>query len=70
MSKASRIAAILADQDFCDTVTRAKAELTQKVMARATSGEDRADAMAEYHALDRLMARLRAVASDMDKEST
>lgn len=69
MSKADRIAAILADKDFCETVTRAKTELTQKVMARATSDEDRADAMAEFHALERLEARLRAVASDK-REST
>lgn len=54
-----RIAAIIADDDFKAVVADIEAGLTRKVMATATSSEDREKALTEYHALLRLMAVLR-----------
>lgn len=64
MSKSHRIRAILADDDFLSMVALMRDRLTKKVMAQATSDEDRQLALAEYHALDSLMAIMRSEASN------
>lgn len=53
-----RLAAIAADPDFQAFVASDKDRLTRKVMSAATSAEDREKALAEFHMLTRLQARL------------
>lgn len=53
-----RIASILKDEDFKELVSRMKADLTGRVMAKATDDEARATALAQFHALDTLVARM------------
>lgn len=61
---ADRIKALLADQDFSELVDRMKADLTKRVMARRTSDEDRASALAQFHALDTLLSQMRSEAQN------
>jgi len=70
MSRADRVSAILADEDFRGTVKALEDQLTRKVMGRQTSSEDRADALNQYHALQAVIASLRSVASDKEETST
>jgi len=65
--RANRISAILADQDFCETVKALESQLTRKVMSRATSSEDRAEALGQFHAMQAVLSALRAVASEKDE---
>lgn len=67
MSQAERISAILADTDFRETVTGLEAQLTRKVMGKATPPEDRAEALNLFHALQMLLSTLRSVASNKDE---
>lgn len=60
MALSERIAAILADADFGALVSGIEDQLTQRVMAPATSEEDRQKALAEYHALGRVLSAMRA----------
>ena len=50
-ARSDRIKAILADQDFQWAIERLEAQLTRKVMASATTEEDRAAALHTYHGL-------------------
>lgn len=59
MSKQRRIKSLLGDDDFLSVVSETRDALTKKVMRKATSDEERLQALAEYHALDTLMARMR-----------
>lgn len=59
MSKQHRIKSLLGDDDFLSVVQETRDALTKKVMRKGTSEQERLDALAEYHALDNLMARLR-----------
>lgn len=56
-----RIGEILSDPSFCALVDEMKSALVRKVMARSTPDEDRANALAEHHALERLEAHMRSV---------
>ena len=56
-----RIGEILSDPSFCALIDQMKAVSVGKVMARSTSDEDRAEALAEHHALDRLIAAMSSV---------
>lgn len=62
-AKSKRLAAILADDVFKETVEARKAHLTAKVMSAATSTEDREKTLAEFHALDRLVNWMRSAAT-------
>lgn len=64
MARSDRIKAILADQDFQWAIGRLEAQLTRKVMASATTEEDRAAALHTYHGLQAAKASLRSVASE------
>lgn len=68
MSKSQRIKSLLSDEDFRSVVTDVRAALTKKVMAKATTPEDRQQLLAEYHALDRLLAKMGAEASRKETE--
>ena len=68
MSRAEKISAILADEDFQAVVADARDQFTRKVMARHTSAEDRADALAQAHALESLMGHLSAAAHKQKDE--
>lgn len=59
-----RLAQIASDPDFCAFVAETERQLTQKVMAAATPEADRANALAEFHALQRIKGRLASVAYD------
>jgi len=59
---------IITDEDFTALVTQVRDQLTAKVMALSTSDEDRAAALSEAHALDRLTGRLRSVANNVTPE--
>ena len=64
MARSKRIAAILADEDFAAVVSEMEQRLTRKVMATATLQEDRDFALAQFHALQSLMATMRAEAQE------
>lgn len=68
MGRSERIAAILADTDFAEMVAGIGQRLTQRVMAPATSEEDRQKALAEYHALERVVAEMRSHKFDADQK--
>lgn len=68
MARSERITAILADEDFQWAIERFEAQLTRKVMAAATTEDDRRTALHTYHGLRAALAALRSVAND--KEST
>ena len=55
---------ILADQGFRDTVAELQTQLTGKVMAVATTKKDRKKALAESHALTRLVAMMTSTAQN------
>lgn len=59
-----RVQQILKDEDFTAIVTRTKERLTAKVMAKATGDFDRTRALAEFHALDSLIAQMRSEAQN------
>ena len=61
---ADRIASILKDEDFTALVDQTKASLTRKVMAKATDEDARAEALAQFHALDTLIAKMRSEAQN------
>lgn len=63
-----RIAAILADTSFLAIVDRMKDVATKKAMARKTSNEDRADAIAEFHVLTTLVAQMRSEAANVKED--
>lgn len=63
-----RIKAILADEDFVGMVSKVRADLTKEVMSKRTGDERRSEALAEYHALDSLLAKLRSTAHDAKQE--
>ncbi len=63
-----RLAAIAGDQDFRELLDQIGQQLTAKVMATATSPEDRQNALAEYHALQRIRANLASVAHNAQQE--
>jgi hypothetical protein len=58
MTNHKRLAAIATDEDFQAFLKQWEARLTAKVMARATSDDDRAAALSEYHALQSLRGQL------------
>lgn len=62
--KSHRIKSLLSDEDFLGVVQSTKDTLTKKVMAKATSDEERPKLLAEYHALDTLLNRMRSEAQD------
>jgi hypothetical protein len=62
--KPDHAARIVADEDFQKMLDKIGEQLTGKVMATATSVEDREKALAEYHALQRLRSTLRSIAQD------
>jgi hypothetical protein len=62
--RTERIAAIAADPDYQEFVAEQERQITAKVMSAATSPEDRAAALAEYHGLRRLCARMGAIVHD------
>jgi hypothetical protein len=64
MMNSRRIAALARDADLKELLASIEAQLTKKVMARATTEEDRATALAEYHAIQSLKARFASVAHD------
>lgn len=66
--KANRIKAILNDTDFLGVVQQTRDTLTKKVMAKATSEDERLELLAEYHALDTLMNRMRSEAHNAREE--
>lgn len=68
MARSERIAAILADPDFVAMVADIGQRLTQRVMAPATSDEDRQKALAEYHALERIVVAMRSHKFDADQK--
>ena len=65
---AARIKQILADEDFVQMVARVRDGLTKEVMSKKTADERRSEALAEYHALDSLMAKMRSGAHDAKPE--
>lgn len=67
MARSERIAAILADEDFQWATKRLEAQLTRKVMALATTQEDRETALHTYHGLQAALAALRSVASEKEE---
>jgi len=68
MARSERIAAILADEDFGGLISQIKGQLTQRVMAPATLEEDRQKALAEYHALERVLSAMRSHKFDADQK--
>lgn len=58
----ARIVEILADADFAQVIEHVRSDLTKTVMAFATPDEDRSRALAEHHALDRVLTKLRKTA--------
>lgn len=64
-----RLAALAADADFLALISDMEIRATKKVMALATSDEDRTNALAEYHALQRIKAQLQSVAHDVRLEN-
>lgn len=65
---AHRVKAILADEDFVQIVRKVKDDLTREVMAKKTADERRSDALAEYHAVDSLISKMRSIAHDAKSE--
>jgi len=68
MSKSERIKSLLSDSDFLDVVADTRAALTKKVMSKGTAEEDRLEALAEYHALDTLLGKMRSHAQNAKDE--
>lgn len=64
-----RIRAIFADEDFSAFMSKHMEKLTKKVMSRATTPEDRAQALAEFHALERFLGGMRSEAQNAEKDS-
>ena len=64
--KSHRIKSLVSDEDFLGLVADIRVYLTKKVMAQATSPEERQELLAEYHALDRLMNRMRSEAHNAE----
>lgn len=54
---------VLGNQGFRTLVERMRNALTKKVMAKGTDDEGRAQYLAEFHALGRVMAELEQVAN-------
>lgn len=67
MATSDQLARILADDAFQGFVTSQKEAITRKVMSAATSAEDREKALAEYHALTALVARMGSAAADKNE---
>lgn len=65
---AHRIKAILADPDFVEVVDQVRVHLTKTVMAEATTQEDRDKALAEHHALNRLIGTMRSEAQNAKED--
>ena len=63
-----RIQQILKDDDFMAVVDAYKRRLTGKVMAAATSDEDRVTLLAQYHAVDAVLKGLASAAQNFKKE--
>lgn len=68
MNKSHRIKSLLSDKDFLSVVDQVKAALTKKVMSAKTTDEDRAEALAEFHGMDKLVNRMRAIAQDAEND--
>lgn len=49
---------VLQNKGFTLVVNRAKAALVRKVMSKRTSQEDRDAALADHHAIDRILTEL------------
>ncbi len=64
MSRSHRIRSLLGDEDFLSVVSEVKATLTKKVMNAKTLDDERAQYLAEFHAMDKLVNRMRAIAQD------
>lgn len=69
MTNFKRLAAIAADPDFQAFIASDKERLTRKVMSAATLSEDREKALAEFHMLSRLMARLADAEHEAKKDT-
>lgn len=68
MSRSHRIKSLISDTDFLSLVSDMEASLTKKVMSPATSPEEREAALAEYHALAKLINRMRSEAQNAKDE--
>jgi hypothetical protein len=56
------------DEDFKSVVSEMETHLTGKVMAPATTEEDRNKALSQYHGLRALLGRLHSEAQNADKD--
>jgi hypothetical protein len=65
---AERIRQLAADEDLQAVFREIRASLTRKVMAATTSDEDRAKALADFHALGRVETTLTAWGQKTTKE--
>jgi hypothetical protein len=63
---AERISAILADADFVRLVESIERDSTRTVMSLNATPDARDRALAEHHALQRLLAKMRAAAQTKD----
>lgn len=69
MSKSQRIKSLLGDEDFLSVVKQMQDTLTKKVMSPSTSPDEREGALAEYHALTKLINRMRSEAHNAETEN-
>lgn len=69
MSKSQRIKSILNDDDFKGVVDDIRASLTKKVMHKGTAEEERPKLLAEFHALETLMSKMRSIAQDAENKN-
>ncbi len=68
MTNHKRLAAIAVDEDFQAFLSKWEARLTAKVMARATSEDERAASLAEYHALQSLRGQLQEMVAEAKQQ--